>query len=436
VRPTQIVLLGVLAVVWPCTLYKLSDLARRPHSRALRALAVTLVTISVALTMQPLVHHIDRWAGVVGFTRVTSNGIVLVSATASQAFVLYLTGVTPAHVRSVRWRVAGCAAAVLAIAFAFVFLSPPAPGIDDPQVTSGAYYQETTTYAAGWVYVYIVVLGVASFDTGRLTWQYARIADRPLMRAGLRTMTLAAGLSVAYCVLRLAYLSEPMLGIDVPGDVRITMYFYSACILLVLIGTTMPSWGPLIGLDAVVRRTALRRSVRRLLPLWQSLKVTNPGVLLAAADQLPVRLRHTRLIAEISDLVRMIRPLAGPGTAAAAAAHIDAAGLTGLNRDATVEAVVVAVAVHRHTEITERAQRAASRAGLHGEAAREFVRAVVEDAVEQATAHQPDDTRPAPSAGYGPVDFLEQVSAAFHRSPLVPAVAAELTTRPRMKEAA
>lgn len=413
----------VLAIVWPCALYKLVDLTRNPQSRPLRALALTLITISTALALQPFNIELDRAIGILDFTRTVSNSITLASACAAQAFLLYMTGVTPASIRSVRYRMAITACAVVAILISFA-VTPPTAEMNDPAVLSGAYYiHNPQTYAAVHVWIYLAVLMAASIEVGRLAWRYAAIGDRALLRVSLRTLTAAAGFSVLYCLLRIVYLVEALLDLSFPGGEEDVIYFYSACILLFLVGSTVPSWGPLVGLEELADRASLALSLRRLRPLWNALRVTDPGMVLAPTGGLSVRLAHVRLIIEINDFMRSVLPLASPDIVRAASARADAAKLTRLTRAAVIMAAMIESALHTHSQVTAQATEAARRSGLDEAGTREAVAQAVSAAIQQAegdTVSLPEQDQ-AVADRAGEVRFLEQVSRAL-RSPVVASV--------------
>src|SRR5690348_4814406 len=126
------------------SLYKLRDLLRDRNNRPLRCLWLALVTITLSLTMQPIAPRLDQLAGTVDVARIMSNCLTLVSATAAQVFLLYMTGDDEVIRRRVpRWMLtlAGCVVLLVAL-----FLLTPSPyAVSDPYVRSGEYYAATAT---------------------------------------------------------------------------------------------------------------------------------------------------------------------------------------------------------------------------------------------------------------------------------------------------
>lgn len=154
-------------------------------------------------------------------------------------------------------------------------------------------------------------------ECGILAARYARIAARPLLRIGLRMITAGCVIAGGYLVLKVVQ------GLVTPGSAAagavgtaIAACFTSA-VLIILIGSTLPSWGQRIKLDRLWDIVADLRAYRRLTPLWTDIIAVNPGMSLfsdppGVRGRVQVireaRLRLARRIVEINDGLVEIYP--------------------------------------------------------------------------------------------------------------------------------
>jgi hypothetical protein len=242
----------------------------------------------------------------------------------------------------------------------------------------------------------------------RLNWRWANQTDRVDLRLGLRLTTVGAMFGLAEVAYSVPFLTANQLGWPPPAAVG-DHAFYSqlllaATVVPVVVGTTMPAWGPRVGLPRLLVWAGRYRAYLRLYPLWRALCQAVPEVALeaptsAVADawrgrqQLGFQLQ--RRCTEIRDAQLKLRPWANPQAAEAAMALGRQAGLDGEKLQAVVEGASLAAAV------------------------------------QAKTRRWPPATAPTPAAsgqGGGDLDtesaWLGRIAVAYRRSPIVQAILA------------
>ncbi|MEH0822718.1 MULTISPECIES: MAB_1171c family putative transporter [unclassified Micromonospora] len=345
-------MIAVTLICWVMSLYKLRDLARNPRYRPLRALCLALVGITVSLTIQPFMPALDRALGVLDLARLTSNCLTLVSATAAQAFLLHMTGDDERTRRRVRRRTVALLVSVAAMAVLFA-LTPARAALDDPRVAGGRYYGDP--FDAPFLYVYLTYLGWSMTQVVALAHRYARQAARPLLRLGLRLIVAGAAWGLVYVLGKLTAVAAGALW---PGSALVSdavvVFSFTVSILLILIGSTLPSWGPLIGLDRLGARARAVVDHYRLRPLQAAVHRVLPEIALlpeprGLAGLLAVLrdpyLRRVRATVEILDGYATLRPWMSAALLDAAEAAGRRAGWTGDRLAAATEAAVLAAAL-------------------------------------------------------------------------------------------
>jgi hypothetical protein len=143
-------------------------------------------------------------------------------------------------------------------------------------------------------------------------------------------------------------LGDPLAGSDLPTELLV-----AGSIGLIVVGSTLPAWGPRVGIPALHRWAGQYRAHRRLYPLWRALVRATPEIALvpppsALADALAVRdlgFRLYRRVIEIRDGRLALRPYLHPVMPERARALCAAAGVSGEEADAVVEAAGLAAAM-------------------------------------------------------------------------------------------
>ena len=161
-QPWEMVTASLALTCWVMTVVKVRDLVRRPADPALRYLCLVLVSITLALSLQPVAWRLDLWTGVLDLGRVAAP-----DQPARRAR------------RPVFW-----ALACVAVIAGLLVLVPPPYDLADPYVRSRAYYYATASPAAApYGLVYLLCLGGACARLAMSTIGYARVAARPLVQA-------------------------------------------------------------------------------------------------------------------------------------------------------------------------------------------------------------------------------------------------------------
>ena len=389
-------------LAWAAVAYKLPALRRSPHDPALRAYWLTLLSLALALTvlLPPVYLAVDRLAGFPNLARLLGHGSVLVTSWAVQAFLLHLNfpgDAARGQIRQLGWALAGA----LALMTTLFVLAP----VEEEALEFMTRYADAPFIPEYWL-VFLSYLGLALVNQARLSWRYASLADRVALRLGLRLAAVGGVFGLGYVAHEGLYLALRRLGLSYPlGDKdMVTRVLIAGATGLMVIGSTMPAWGPRIGLSALWRWGRRYRAYRRLYPLWLALYRSNPDIALipppsGLADALAVGdlgFRLYRQVIEIRDGRLALRPYLDPRAAAIARELGQEAGLSGEPLQAVIEAASLAAAIR-------------NKAGG---------RPVAEAGPTLETPGGADlDSEAA---------FLEKVARCYTGSPIVPAVLAEL----------
>ena len=187
-----------------------------------------------------------------------------------------------------------------------------------------------------------------------LARRYAHIARRPYLRLGLRLVSVAGCVGFVYFahwglppVLRLFH-------VPVPAFLAAQWRLLSTiAVSLLIVGATIPQWGPWAGRWAPRRRLRQRRALRRLRPLWLDLTRSTPEIPLVppslrwreCLDARDLDFRLYRRVIEIRDGQLALLPFMDESVAATASRLGRASGLEGDELEAVVEASRVAAAL-------------------------------------------------------------------------------------------
>jgi hypothetical protein len=166
--------------------------------------------------------------------------------------------------------------------------------------------------------VFLLYLGFALVNVIRLCWRYARLADRPALRMGLRIDAAGALVGLGYVAHEAARIATSRLGLGYPVEDLdgLTQLLVAVSITLIVVGSTVPSWGAHVGIPALFGWIDRHRALRQLYPLWRLLCNAAPEIALepprsALADAVDVRdlgFRLYRRVVEIRDGELALRP--------------------------------------------------------------------------------------------------------------------------------
>jgi hypothetical protein len=344
-RPLQ---LGPVLLTWAGVIFKLPALRRSPHDAALRAYWLGLVGIALTLTvlLPPVQLAVDRLVGVPNLARPLGHALALAAGWSVQSFLLLLSYPAATARRGIRRR--GWVLAGTLVLMATLFALAP---VEDETTLFMSRYADAPFIPEYWL-VFLTSLAMVGWNVVRLCWRYARLSERPVLRLGLR-LTAAGGLfGLCYIVNEGLYIATRRLGLGYPlrDHETVTQLLLAIAAALIVIGSTIPAWGPRIGLLRLWRWIGRHRAYRRLYPLWLALYRSSPGIALIppsprVVNALAVRdlnFRLYRRVIEIRDGCLTLRAFQDPQVADAARNLGRDAGLSGSKLEVLVEAASLA----------------------------------------------------------------------------------------------
>ncbi|MCG8920785.1 hypothetical protein L6E12_34020, partial [Actinokineospora sp. PR83] len=306
-----------------------------------RCVRHVLLGLACSLTAQipPAATALGDLTGVPHAARLLSHLGMVLAVWAGQAFLSRVNG-HPHGARWQAWWAASTAALMCALFAAMPDILPQSP----------------------WVMEYCLAYALAQAPALAALvhsgLRHARRAQDRTTRTSLRLVAAGAALGLLYLVNKSVLATAPRLGFEfpfgrttAPGKVLPTTAY-----LLVLLAAALPAclgW---------LRRYRLHR---RLGPLWRALHRADPTIALdppAVPDALVLgglRPRLYRRVIEIRDGLLALRPYRCRDTTESARAAATAAGLTGRELAAAVEAAAVAAALRSRADGTPPTARAA-----------------------------------------------------------------------------
>ncbi|WP_216210931.1 MAB_1171c family putative transporter [Amycolatopsis aidingensis] len=311
------------------SLYRLRDLLRSPRQPAKWALWCGILSLTLAMTCGP---------NITSFLPPDANFaiqhiFILGSFLAVEVFFWLSISERGHDWRSGRWHISVLVALTIAMLLAFAV----SVVLEKPDFLHLDYQHQP--WALATVLLYNGGLAVAMVAIALLARRWSRIADKPWLRRGLSTLTIACWFTMVYAAHHATFVVLPALEIQPPYSTDIEIVPIALGVILGLAGVTMPAWGP--RLSALRQWTRYRRSARRLEPLWAAFCAAYPDI------RLPVTppswdaefLLHRRVI-EIWDGRSRIRHLLDPDVARRAFETGDRHGLRGDELAASVEAAL------------------------------------------------------------------------------------------------
>ncbi len=312
---------GPTVLAWAAVAYRLPVVWRRTGDPPRHFYWLTLLFLALALTvlLPPVYVAIDRLTGVPNLARLLAHGLVLATGWAVQGFLLQLNypdGSARRKLHRLGWLSAG-ALAVMTTLFA---LAP----VDEESLEFMKRYADAPYMLEYWL-VFLASLGLALSNVVRLSWRYADLTDRAALRLGLRVSAAGGVAGLGYVAHEGFYATARRLGLGYPlGEKEmITTVLVAVATSLMIIGSTMPAWGPRVGIPALYRWVGRYGAYRRLYPLWRALVEATPEIALlppssAVMDALTVRdlgFRLYRRVVEIRDGRLALRPYLDPTVA-------------------------------------------------------------------------------------------------------------------------
>ncbi|MFF0659137.1 MAB_1171c family putative transporter [Micromonospora tulbaghiae] len=371
---------------WTAFGYMLRLQRRQPsHARGAICVALGAFALGITLAIPPLASAIDRASGFPNLAKVLSHGCAMTIAASAETMLLHLALPRARAAARTRLWILVTSGAFLAMAGLFAYTLT----YDTPVLLTVEYATDPAVTAYLLIFM---VLGFFAYciDISRLCWRFARICGRPWLRRGLRITAVGAAFALLYSTNKIVYLIAYWSGYQPTGEREIAAVLVTISALLMMIGLTMPAWGPIL---TITRRWEDFRSYRRLEPLWRDLIAALPELELDAGLRRPLTAVRdidyalTRRVAEIRDARLALRPYMDARVTVLAERFAEQAGLAAEERPAAVEAAHLACALREH------------RAGA------------------AVTLPLPSDDLHRPSGGYaGEIAWLTLVSITYTRS--------------------
>ncbi|MDP9417168.1 MAG: hypothetical protein M3P48_04905, partial [Actinomycetota bacterium] len=249
-------------------------------------------------------------------------------------------------------------------------------------------------------------------DVIRLCWRYAPLADRELLATGLRIVATGCALGLAYIAYKGIYLAIRAAGgsASTEAEATVARLLALAGLTLIIVGTTLPAWGPRLRPLALHRWFRAYVAHQRLYPLWSALYQSTPEIALdpprsRLRDALDVRdidFRLYRRVIEIRDGRLALRPYLHPDGGVGVAPDLASRGLDDVDVLAAAEARVLAEALRskregRPGQAMARADAPSGSADLYGEVAwlEKVARSFAEETAPRATKRGANECKPA-----------------------------------------
>ncbi|MFJ1795313.1 MAB_1171c family putative transporter [Kitasatospora griseola] len=336
--------------------------APRPSNAA--STAVLLVAWAVAITgfnpaVQDAADLVTR-----DLAKLISNVLMLGASLAVVGFLFALNhDPEPARAKlRPRLRLLALTVAVMSTAF---FATPADRRWSSP-FTNTHWGQAPATLTI-YTIAYVAFMGHATYDALTQTWRRSTETDWRVHKIGLKAVTGGCFFVLLYLLYKVVNSAASLAHVELfPGGPRCTSlvtpyrcaFSFTAPltgVLLITAGLTVPAmlW-PL----AKRRLTAWQRQTAEIMaPLWQDITSVDPDLVLntLGGNAEPDLVLHRRTV-EIADGILSLEPHRSRAVQQAAEEAVAAAGLTGTEADAVVEAAVVAGAIQA-ARWSARAQR-------------------------------------------------------------------------------
>lgn len=347
-------LLGaVAALVWLAALARAWQLRRGAHVQHC-FLVAALAALALALTTQ--VPGVYLWIGdvahVPNLAAPLGHGSVLVTAWAATSLLAYSALPQERATRLVRRRLAVLLAALVGLVALFVIEGsrPQVLGYDDHYGHDAA--------VAGHYLIYVAYLAVAGFDLARNNWRYARVASGEPLRVGLRLISLAGVVVMAYAAFKCVSVLARFIGTGSgSSESPLSDVLIALAGLLAVAGTSAFAWSRRLRVERFSSWLRSYGSYRRLSPLWWDLYRVEPDValylpsqrLLDAVDVRDLDFRLHRRVVEIRDAWLALRPYLDAEVARRVRESLPVGSLPDEDVEARVQAEVLAQAVAAKT---------------------------------------------------------------------------------------
>lgn len=331
--------------------------ARNRSAGGAHVLLLVALGVTFAVMATPSQAWVNRW--VPDLFKLVGNCGSAVAVFSAQALMLFTAYSRAEAVARLRLRLAGLLVVVAVLVVAFFWPHPvPLTGSFDASLA-------VDPALAVYTVVYAVWLGVGTADVTGLVWRFSAHTTRYL-RAGLRLIALSGVVGVAYAAAKIAIVVQHVVtgsrqGAGDQAGVCHAAFDSPACAVAVGI-PTVAVLGLVVGvllasaaarLEGVHRWVGQHRAYRQLAPLWRHLYEAMPEIARLVGEDQPgwprdIGWRLTRRLVQVRDGLLLLAPYRDPAVGREAWAAAERAGLSGLDRDAVVEAAHLTAALHAH----------------------------------------------------------------------------------------
>ncbi|WP_133412035.1 MAB_1171c family putative transporter [Vallicoccus soli] len=285
--------------------------AWQTRNQALRAmwLSFSCLTATLVLYHPDFYGWLDSASGVPNVREPLGRTTILLAGYFSQVMLVLLVRERGQRPGSVRRRQAALVCSVAVLLGAFV--AGPQPEVENFTAAIG-------TGPAGLLYMgaFSAFMTYALVDVILLCRRYAQEAE-PLLALGLRLIAAGCVLGATYVALKMAYVLARALGLQpyavLEGAVAHVLSLTG--LVLVVLGATLPYFGPAVSADRAVARLTAYAHTRRLYRLWYELQSRVPDIALEpalsalgdAARLTDPEFRLYRRVIEINDALLVLR---------------------------------------------------------------------------------------------------------------------------------
>ncbi|GLZ33951.1 hypothetical protein Lesp02_61390 [Lentzea sp. NBRC 105346] len=319
------------AVLWWIALaITLTGFRKKSANPAYRALLVAFASKGIALTLahSALLSGISRWSGVANLGILLQHLFGGIVFTAAVLVILVFWSYPPERARRMaRVRVAACAGAAVVLILLWAITSSNLTG------RTVDYLVQTSSRPVGAAYllVYTAAMGIGLVEIARLCWGSARTTREPWLRLGLQLTTIGSAIYLIHPLNRAVSVIAKKMGLNPLDWEPLSLTAIGVGTVLLVVGLTIPAWGQWL---------QDYRSYRRIRPLWLALYAKVPGIALEPLGSPwgDLRYRLYRMVIEIRDGWRALRPALDPEVASRAEEQGRAAGRDGVSLRAYVEA--------------------------------------------------------------------------------------------------
>ncbi len=346
-----------LLLAWGGAGYKLKTLHRRPHDRGLQILCSIFLSVALALTVGlPPVHAlIDQSVGIPNIAQLLKGSLAVIGGWNVQRYFIYLANEGADAERAFRRSRRVLLLTLLVLIILFV-LAP----IDATELTSFTGRYADSPFVMEYQLVLLSYMALTMYSVARYSRRYtALVKHRPATRLGLWLSALGGAFSLLYAVHKGSLAIAYRLAIDYPGPdpELVSDLLKGVVVTLLVLGATIPAWGPYVGIPALYQWVAQYRACRDLYPLWVELCRAMPELALVqptpgwtdALNVRDIRFRMRRRATEIRDGHLALRSFADAEVVNDARSRALEQGLSAEEAEAAADAAGLASALRAKT---------------------------------------------------------------------------------------